>query len=73
MSDYEEFRSRKSIADETQEERVERLVKGLGLLIWTAPPGFKITDRQGNLVIGCKPVMTLDEIEAWVPEHRKRR
>jgi hypothetical protein len=45
----------------------------MGMLLWPAGSGFKVTDRQCNLVVGCKPTMTLDEIEHWIANRRKAR
>lgn len=49
MSDYENQREQKPIAEEAQEERVERMVRNLGLLMWGAAPGFKITTGRAIL------------------------
>lgn len=72
MRDYEDdLRRRKPITEETREERVERMVNGTGHIMWRAAPGFKITDKQCNLAVGCRPVMTLDEIEDWIANRRR--
>ena len=55
-----------------QEARIRRKLKSLGLELWTCSGGFKLTDRSASIVLGCKPVMTLAEIEAWISANAVR-
>jgi hypothetical protein len=50
----------------THADRVARSLKRLGFRMTRAGRSFSITDGTGELAIGSKPGMSLQEIEVWI-------
>jgi hypothetical protein len=57
----------------THADRVARSLKRLGFRMTRVGRSFSIIDATGELAVGSKPAMTLQEIEVWIGQHIKPR
>jgi hypothetical protein len=58
-------------SQQTQADRIARSLKRLGFGLSRSGRTFRIVDDAGELAIGSRPVMTLEEIEKWISDHIK--